>query len=96
MKEHYLHILRDTEKRARRAIRVQNLTQGPADQINVFLSLLQLPGIEVNILHPHRGCKNIHIPVVNIAPLRCDCCGSGLISQCFGRVIIIFGHHQLI
>ena len=28
MREHYLHILRDTEKRARRAIRVQNLTQG--------------------------------------------------------------------
>lgn len=27
MKEHYLHILRDTQKRARRAIRVQNLDQ---------------------------------------------------------------------
>ena len=74
----------------------QNFTQRRCDRRDILLRLTQLMGVQVHIFHADGGCQNIHIPVVDIAPLGTHCGGAGLISQSFSRVVVILRHHELV
>ena len=60
----------------------------------VRLGLLQLMGVQIDILHALRRRQNIHVPIVHIAPVGGRRRGTGLIVQGLGGVIVIIHHHQ--
>ena len=79
-----------------RRILFEDFSQHIGNTVNILLRLFQFVRIQINVLHTGRGCQNIHIPVVDIAPLGRDCRGSGLIAQCLRRIIVVLNYHELI
>ena len=74
----------------------QDLPQSLRNFFQILPGLLEFMGIQVYILHPHRGGKNIQVAIVNFPPVGTDNGGSGLIAQCKIRIVLISADHQLI
>ena len=74
----------------------QNFPQLPGDLSDIRLGLLQLPGVEIYILHRHIRCQQVHIPVVDIAPAGSDRGCPGLIAQGQSGIVIIIDDHQVV
>ena len=54
--------------------------------------LFQFPGIQVNVFHTDRGCQQVHVAVVDIAPVRRHGSGAGLVPQ--GKICVFFIVHD--
>ena len=74
----------------------QNFPQLPGDLSDIRLGLLQLPGVEIYILHRHIRCQQVHIPVVDIPPAGSDRGCPGLIAQGQSGIVIIIDDHQVV
>ena len=51
-------------------------------------------GVQIYIFHTDGGRQNIHIAVIDVAPLGCDGGGSGLVAQSLVRIVVVVHHHK--
>ena len=76
-----------------RRVNFQKLPKLKRNGIYVCLGLLQLVGIQIYVLYTDRCGQDIHIAIVNCAPVCCYGRGPGLIAKRQLGIFLIAAHH---